>query len=620
MQVKKIKFLTIFKSLTFDDKIKLISENGDNLLNLLFDKVYLTAPNISKSIVQIDFTNQFIQIEVNKVKKILHYKIKNINMQDEEWEHKNEKVKNEIRDYPKYRIYEINTNTELDLNSIKHKKVLFFQDKELFQDTLGKDSNDHIRNNLFNKIVEQMNDKKIKVKSEIDKKTFISILMKPGFEISTLPQFLEYIYFHRPDLLRTFNFRESEFQQNLLNWFINYGFDELSFSLFFTKNNFLKKLESTPTKTENTFALIGYNNRVTGLSQNMQIFDKYFKKMNLRTMTFDVQNSQLIYSEGSNGAPIQSNFVDLNTFDRQIYFLNPNEYFSFIKQARLRIQNNFVYWAWELEKMPRLHVEDFREISGMWSVSKFSASSISKLFNREVQTIHIPMDGKGRIRKKTKERNRFFLFIFDYLSDFQRKNPLGIVQAFIKAFPKEQKEISLVIKTSNHKQRFAQHELLLRAINKRNDIKVITNNMSNDQIDALIQNCYAYVSLHRAEGFGLSMARAMIYGKPVIATGYSGNLDFMNEKNSLLLDYSLISTDNAVEKIYSSCNTDWADPKIDQAAFFMTKLIGDEKLALKIGQQASTDLTDILSFERFQKKITKLLDLTNYYVIKERKI
>ena len=63
--------------------------------------------------------------------------------------------------------------------------------------------------------------------------------------------------------------------------------------------------------------------------------------------------------------------------------------------------------------------------------------------------------------------------------------------------------------------------------------------MSVSENDALIAACDSYVSLHRSKGFGLTAAEAMALGKPVIATGYSGNLDYMTPKNSYLVDFEL---------------------------------------------------------------------------------
>jgi glycosyltransferase involved in cell wall biosynthesis len=131
--------------------------------------------------------------------------------------------------------------------------------------------------------------------------------------------------------------------------------------------------------------------------------------------------------------------------------------------------------------------------------------------------------------------------------------------------------------------------------------------MTTSEINSLIESCQGYVSLHRAEGFGIPLAMAMMLEKPVIATGYSGNLDFMSETNSFLVDYSMISTKNATELIYQNLQSRWADPDVEAAARFMQIIDNDDRIVKKIGIKGSVDIKNLLSFERFGKKISTLL-------------
>jgi glycosyltransferase involved in cell wall biosynthesis len=86
-------------------------------------------------------------------------------------------------------------------------------------------------------------------------------------------------------------------------------------------------------------------------------------------------------------------------------------------------------------------------------------------------------------------------------------------------------------------------------------------------INALIYHCDCYLSLHRCEGFGLTLAEAMFYGKPTIATRFSGNLDFMNRANSFLVDYQPIELDRDI--MYFGKGTVWAEPDLDCASRYM---------------------------------------------------
>ena len=131
-----------------------------------------------------------------------------------------------------------------------------------------------------------------------------------------------------------------------------------------------------------------------------------------------------------------------------------------------------------------------------------------------------------------------FLFAFDFFSIFERKNPLGLIRAFTRAF-RAGEGPTLVIKTINGDRKLHDLEKLRAATEGRQDIIVIDEDYSAEEKNSLLGLCDCYVSLHRSEGLGLTMAEAMGLGKPVIATGYSGNLDFMTAENSYLVDYTM---------------------------------------------------------------------------------
>ena len=105
--------------------------------------------------------------------------------------------------------------------------------------------------------------------------------------------------------------------------------------------------------------------------------------------------------------------------------------------------------------------------------------------------------------------------------------------------------------------------------------------------------CDCYVSLHRAEGFGLTMAEAMAIGKPVIATGYSGNVDFMSGENSYLVDYALGRVGPDCE-IYPP-EGEWAEPSIEHAAELMRRVRDEPAEAAAKGGRARADVARLLA-------------------------
>ena len=152
------------------------------------------------------------------------------------------------------------------------------------------------------------------------------------------------------------------------------------------------------------------------------------------------------------------------------------------------------------------------------------------------------------------------------------RDSLGLIEAFTTAFVPGEGPV-LVIKSINAGQRPAEAERLrLRAAAER-DVLLMENYLDTTERDALMALCDCYVSLHRSEGLGLTMAEAMAWGKPVIATGYSGNLQFMTDENSFLVPWVPAVIPAGAEP-YPAGGT-WADPDLDAAARMMRSVIED---------------------------------------------
>ena len=111
---------------------------------------------------------------------------------------------------------------------------------------------------------------------------------------------------------------------------------------------------------------------------------------------------------------------------------------------------------------------------------------------------------------------------------------------------------------------------------------LIDSVQSREESYGLLNACDAYVSLHRSEGFGLTMAEAMFFGKPVIATGYSGNLDFMSADNSILIPYE--KTPLLRDYMVYRKGSFWAEPSIAAAAEAMRRRGGPASGARALGR------------------------------------
>jgi glycosyltransferase involved in cell wall biosynthesis len=187
-----------------------------------------------------------------------------------------------------------------------------------------------------------------------------------------------------------------------------------------------------------------------------------------------------------------------------------------------------------------------------------------------------------------------FLFAFDYSSTIERKNPVGLIEAFTRAFaPGEGPQ--LLLKTINGPLLPLAEEEVMWATRDRPDVHVLDRSLTDAERDGLIAACDCYVSLHRSEGFGLTLAEAMAAAKPVIATGWSGNVDFMNADNSLLVDYTLTRVGPGAA-IYPADGT-WAEPDLGHAARLMRQVVADQAAAARLGMRARDDVARTLSPE-----------------------
>ena len=117
--------------------------------------------------------------------------------------------------------------------------------------------------------------------------------------------------------------------------------------------------------------------------------------------------------------------------------------------------------------------------------------------------------------------------------------------------------------------------------------------------------CDSYVSLHRSEGFGLTLAEAMALGKPVIATGYSGNLDFMDADTSHLVDYQLVPVRDG-GPFYRGGR--WAEPSIAHAAQVMRQVVDRPAEAHALGERARESVGELLSLEAAGRRMSRRLD------------
>jgi glycosyltransferase involved in cell wall biosynthesis len=254
-------------------------------------------------------------------------------------------------------------------------------------------------------------------------------------------------------------------------------------------------------------------------------------------------------------------------------------------------------WGWETNTIPERWQRAFSLVDEIWVYSKFMAENIGAAAPVPVIALPPPVQAPARAAVPLRlgvPEGFLFVFAFDYLSTIQRKNPVGLIEAFKRAFASGEGP-QLLIKTINAPLRPLAEEEVLWAAHGRPDIHLVDRSLTAAEFAGVMAACDCYVSLHRSEGFGLTLAEAMAIGKPVIATGYSGNVDFMNAENGYLVDYEITRVGPECE-IYPP-EGEWAQPSVEHAAELMRHVYEDREEATGIGARARADIARTLSPE-----------------------
>ena len=274
--------------------------------------------------------------------------------------------------------------------------------------------------------------------------------------------------------------------------------------------------------------------------------------------------------------------------------VNADEFPNFARdvgQDFLNCRYTIGIWAWEIEEFPTSMAKSAELLDEIWAISCFTADAIRRRVNRPVYPYPLPIAVPNPTLQTRQDlglpEGFMFLFCFDFDSVFARKNPIAVIDAFRLAFPSGEQPI-LCLKSINGERHPEKLDLLNEKAASDSRITHISRYWDNEKQRSLMASCDAYVSLHRAEGFGLTMAEAMAMGKPVIATAYSGNLDFMTERNSFLVPAE--RTRIPLDCDPYPAGAEWADPSLTAAAESMKQVYTGSEVVVSIARQGRTDI------------------------------
>ncbi len=268
---------------------------------------------------------------------------------------------------------------------------------------------------------------------------------------------------------------------------------------------------------------------------------------------------------------------------------------------------------WELTKLPLEVEQDLKRFDVVLTHSDFLAH-LARTSAPHTHVINSPLSWRvddtiapNRQRFNFPEGATVYLFAFDadsekYTIDAEtgngRKNPLELIDTFLRAFPDAQTNVHLAIRATHIEK--PDHAVLLNRlenlVQRDPRIQLVKGAMDFTDVMTLTASCDVYVSLHRAEGFGLGMLEAMAFGKPVIATAWSGNMSFLDSTNACLVRYELepLSDSYRYHNLALPPGTLWAKPSAEDAIAYMRRLHQDKGFTELLGRNAR------LSYKTYQ--------------------
>lgn len=364
--------------------------------------------------------------------------------------------------------------------------------------------------------------------------------------------------------------------------------------------------------------VVGLLRTQNGLGEHARLVTQGLQTAQVPIALKDCQFSGAI-SEGTEVFGIESLLRESPPFAVNLFCFNPPHIFNLFADmppTYAASRYNIGYGYWELPRYPREWLQSMNLLDEIWAPTRFIQESLNAVASRPVLHMPIPLTldipaSAPRAQFGLAEEPFLFLFSFDVFSNSARKNPQAAIAAFQRAFPKGDEAVGLVIKVSTHACMDASRQTAfagLQALAKADPRVILVNRMlTRTELSQLMQCCDAYISLHRAEGLGLGMAESMLLGRPVIATGWSGNLDFMTADTACLVNSTLIPVGKDAYQDWEGQH--WAEPDLDHAAACMQRLAEDRAAAQALGAKGQAHIRTHFSAEKIGARYRERLEL-----------
>lgn len=373
----------------------------------------------------------------------------------------------------------------------------------------------------------------------------------------------------------------------------------------------LEKLNILPYENgryEHGVNLIGNICAESGLGQSCRLVASALDKTGF---PLSIYKYEQLGAEGQGDHSWENRLSKELPYDVNLIHINPHELgLAFIQQdaSVWNYRYNIGYWLWELEEFPDEWIPCFQCLDEIWAPSEFICNSIRKKTTLPVRCMPYYVDVHiGTIYERKHfgipEDKFLYLMMYDQSSCMERKNPIGVLNAFKMAFEKENENVGLVIKINNPTPE--SRKQIRSVLDGYTNVYLIEETLSRDEVNSLTKCVDVVVSLHRAEGFGLVLAEAMLLGTPTVATNWSSNTEFMNENVACMVDYELITIEKDMPPF--KAGNRWADANLDQAAGYMKKLYEDKEYYEMIRKNAKEYAKEKLGMNQAAGRIRERL-------------
>lgn len=298
-----------------------------------------------------------------------------------------------------------------------------------------------------------------------------------------------------------------------------------------------------------------------------------------------------------------------------IFCINGNEVAPVLSHLAARAEGGrrrIIQPAWELPDYPAEWASQLERFDEVWGFSSFTAGSIRRAVRIPVHTLPLATEVRrvrplGRRAFGIPEAPYVFLFFFDLTSFIERKNPFAALEAFryvTRARPG--RDLRFVVKLNSSRAKPDDRARFLEFLRPFGDqVVLLDRSMDDAEVKALHLCADAFVSLHRAEGYGFGLAEAMFLGRPVVATGWSGNMDFMTPETGFLVSHSMVSV--PPDAYPHPAGQFWAEANVEEAAEAMIRLADDHALGHEVGARASRHIRTFFSHRAIGLRAASLL-------------